>query len=113
VVQVKSAQIFSGPSSGIHTREEPARLASFDLILVLFNPRQLAKLRLGNQVRLPPRIRDTGEPDLFHLSSVGMSASASEVRIVLFACWKQRTPYDPQRYQSALQHRGSPFASAC
>ena len=109
MVQVKSAQIFSGPSSGIHTREEPARLASFDLILVLFNPRQLAKLRLGNQVRLPPRIRDTGEPDLFRLSSV----SVSEVRIVLFACWKQRTPYDPQRYQSALQHRGSPFASAC
>jgi len=32
---------------------------------------------------------------------------------ILFACWKQRTPYDPQRYQSALQHRGSPFASAC
>jgi len=32
---------------------------------------------------------------------------------ILFASWKQRTPYDPQRYLKALQHRGSPLASAC
>jgi hypothetical protein len=32
---------------------------------------------------------------------------------ILFACWKQRTPYDAQRYLQALQHRGSPLASAC
>jgi hypothetical protein len=32
---------------------------------------------------------------------------------ILFACWKQRTPYDPQRYLEALQHRGSPLANAC
>jgi transposase len=32
---------------------------------------------------------------------------------ILFACWKQRLPYDPQRYQLALQRRGSPLASAC
>jgi transposase len=32
---------------------------------------------------------------------------------ILFACWKQRLPYDPQRYQLALQHRGSPLASTC
>jgi transposase len=32
---------------------------------------------------------------------------------VLFACWKQRTPYDPQRFLQALQQRGSPLANAC
>ena len=32
---------------------------------------------------------------------------------VLFACCKQRTPYDPQRYLHALQQRGSPYANAC
>jgi transposase len=32
---------------------------------------------------------------------------------ILFACWKQRTPYDPQRYLQALQHRGSPLANPC
>jgi transposase len=32
---------------------------------------------------------------------------------VLFACWKQHTPYDPQRFLQALQHRGSPLANAC
>jgi len=32
---------------------------------------------------------------------------------ILFACWKQRTPYDPQRYLQALQRRGSPLAIAC
>ncbi len=32
---------------------------------------------------------------------------------ILFACWKHRTPYDPQRYLQALQHRGSPLANAC
>jgi hypothetical protein len=32
---------------------------------------------------------------------------------ILFACWKKRTPYDPQRYLEALQHRGSPLANAC
>ena len=29
---------------------------------------------------------------------------------ILFACWKQRVPYDPQRYQQALQTRGSEYA---
>jgi hypothetical protein len=29
---------------------------------------------------------------------------------ILFACWKQRTPYDPQRYFQALQTRGSDYA---
>ena len=29
---------------------------------------------------------------------------------ILFACWKQRTPYDPQRYLQALQTRGSDYA---
>jgi transposase len=32
---------------------------------------------------------------------------------ILFACWKQRTPYDPQHYLKALHHRGSPLANAC
>lgn len=30
---------------------------------------------------------------------------------ILFACWKHRIPYDPQRYLQALQHRGSPLAT--
>lgn len=29
---------------------------------------------------------------------------------ILFACWKQRLPYDPQRYQQTLQIRGSDYA---
>ena len=29
---------------------------------------------------------------------------------ILFACWKQRCPYDPARYQKALQSRGSQYA---
>jgi transposase len=29
---------------------------------------------------------------------------------ILFACWKQRVPYDPQRYLQALQTRGSEYA---
>jgi transposase len=29
---------------------------------------------------------------------------------ILFACWKQRLPYEPQRYQQALQTRGSEYA---
>jgi len=29
---------------------------------------------------------------------------------ILFACWKQRVPYDPQRYQQTLQTRGSQYA---
>ena len=29
---------------------------------------------------------------------------------ILFACWKQRTPYDPQRYFQALQTHGSDYA---
>ena len=29
---------------------------------------------------------------------------------ILFACWKQRVPYDPQRYQQTLQTRGSEYA---
>jgi hypothetical protein len=29
---------------------------------------------------------------------------------ILFACWKQRLPYDHQRYQQALQTRGSEYA---
>ena len=32
---------------------------------------------------------------------------------ILFACWKQRLPYNPQRYLQTLQRRGSPLASAC
>jgi transposase len=32
---------------------------------------------------------------------------------IFFACWKNRVPYDPQRYLQALQQRGSPFANAC
>jgi Transposase/Transposase IS116/IS110/IS902 family len=32
---------------------------------------------------------------------------------ILFACWKHRTSYDPQRYLQALQDRGSPLASTC
>ena len=30
---------------------------------------------------------------------------------ILFRCWKSRQPYDPQRYLSALAHRGSPLAA--
>ncbi|HEX4202027.1 MAG TPA: hypothetical protein VHY59_10950, partial [Chthoniobacterales bacterium] len=30
---------------------------------------------------------------------------------ILFACWKQRTPYDPQRYLKDLQQPGSPLAN--
>jgi len=30
----------------------------------------------------------------------------------LFACWKQRVPYDPQRYQQTLQTRGSRYAKS-
>jgi Transposase IS116/IS110/IS902 family len=29
---------------------------------------------------------------------------------ILFACWKQRLPYDPQRYLQTLQTRGSEYA---
>jgi transposase len=29
---------------------------------------------------------------------------------ILFACWKQRVPYDSQRYQQTLQTRGSEYA---
>ena len=29
---------------------------------------------------------------------------------ILFACWKQRIPYDPDRYLKALQNRGSEYA---
>ena len=29
---------------------------------------------------------------------------------ILFACWKQRVPYDPERYLQALQTRGSVYA---
>jgi transposase len=29
---------------------------------------------------------------------------------ILFACWKQRIPYDPDRYLKALQDRRSPYA---
>jgi transposase len=32
---------------------------------------------------------------------------------ILFACWKLRTQYDPQRYLQDLKYRGSPLASAC
>ena len=32
---------------------------------------------------------------------------------ILFACWKHRTPYDPQRYLQDLKLRGSPLANAC
>ena len=32
---------------------------------------------------------------------------------ILFACWKNRIPYDPQRYLKALHHRGSPLADPC
>ena len=28
---------------------------------------------------------------------------------ILFACWKQRIPYDPERYLQALQIRGSDY----
>jgi transposase len=31
---------------------------------------------------------------------------------ILFACWKQRIPYNPERYLHALQKRRSPYASA-
>jgi len=29
---------------------------------------------------------------------------------ILFACWKNRVPYDPDRYLKALQSRGSEYA---
>ena len=29
---------------------------------------------------------------------------------ILFACWKQRLPYDPQRYLQTLHTRGSEYA---
>ena len=32
---------------------------------------------------------------------------------ILFACWKNRVPYDPQRYLKVLQQRGSPLAALC
>lgn len=32
---------------------------------------------------------------------------------ILFACWKEHTPYDPQRYRQTLQRRGSYLANAC
>jgi transposase len=31
---------------------------------------------------------------------------------ILFACWKNRVPYDPNRYLEALQSRGSQYAQA-
>jgi hypothetical protein len=31
---------------------------------------------------------------------------------ILFACWKQRVPYDPERYLQALRTRGSAYAQA-
>jgi transposase len=32
---------------------------------------------------------------------------------ILFACWKRRIPYNPQRYLKTLQQRGSPLANVC
>src|ERR1700746_1482960 len=31
---------------------------------------------------------------------------------ILFACWKHRLPYDPQRYQQTLRTRGSDYAES-
>jgi transposase len=31
---------------------------------------------------------------------------------IAYACWKNRTPYDPKRYEFALAQRASPFAPA-
>jgi transposase len=30
---------------------------------------------------------------------------------VYFACWKNRTPYDPEKYENALEASGSPYAA--
>jgi len=44
---------------------------------------------------------------------VALRALAFKWIRILFACWKQRIPYDPQRYLQALQQRASPYATAC
>jgi hypothetical protein len=44
---------------------------------------------------------------------VALRALAFKWIRILFACWKQRIPYDPQRYLQALQQRASPYANAC
>jgi transposase len=44
---------------------------------------------------------------------VALRALAFKWIRILFACWKQRIPYDPQRYLQALQQRGSLYANAC
>ena len=44
---------------------------------------------------------------------VALRALAFKWIRILFACWKQRIPYDPQRYLHALQQRASPYANAC
>jgi transposase len=44
---------------------------------------------------------------------VALRALAFKWIRILFACWKQRIAYDPQRYLQALQQRGSPLANAC
>jgi hypothetical protein len=31
---------------------------------------------------------------------------------ILFCCWKNRVPYNPERYLQALQTRGSVYAEA-
>jgi transposase len=44
---------------------------------------------------------------------VALRALAFKWIRILFACWKQRIPYDPQRYLQALQQRGSIYGNAC
>lgn len=39
-------------------------------------------------------------------------ALAFKLNRIYFACWKNREPYDPQRYLKALQDNGSPLYSA-
>jgi hypothetical protein len=47
-----------------------------------------------------------------HNCRVERSTAFKWIRI-LFACWKMRIPYNPQRYLEALQQRGSPLADLC
>src|SRR5207249_11666073 len=44
---------------------------------------------------------------------VALRALAFKWIRILFTCWKQRTPYNSQRYLDALKQRGSLYANAC
>jgi hypothetical protein len=112
VVQVKSAQIFSDPSSGIHTREEPARLAFFHLILCVLARRYLAEPPHRRPLHLPPTIKDHRPQRFipFGVSRLAFRVSLFAIehpkaRVGLYAETERRTSRQDLTRQSRNQNR--------